>query len=379
VSIGANGGGRSRKKAAVEPSLSFKFQRHLTMDNFQNALAGVQGIGGASKTLLDFITEEIDSYRYTRISACAAYASYRGVVFLRKTLENASEPKYRWLLGLNDAITDPQAIRVAMGTRGAETRIVEFPAGKRFHPKAYLLDLDDGSKATLIIGSSNLTESALTKNCEVYSAIRAETAEQVEKLQRYWEGLWNIGEPATEALIRQYNERYERPRYRHPVVQEETQTTTPSRRVTKVVRESINTSRLVWIVLGRNTGGGNQLDIVQKLAPFLRLPASPREGATKHLMINSPLGDKSYQITFTKGMWRFMNLQQGFTERLRPDQNKPSPYVLVIRRLKNSSVPKISIQRLDSSQTQDMIEQSKKTGFVTSSKPGSGGRLHGWF
>src|SRR2546428_9020949 len=135
------------------------------MSNFTELVLGCQTYEKGIKSLLSLITEEITSNEHTRISACAAYASYRGVVLVRTALSAAGKPEFRWLLGLDDCITDPQAIKVAAGTHNAETRIVPVVSGRRFHAKAYLLDNSSKESASLIIGSANLTQAALTKNC----------------------------------------------------------------------------------------------------------------------------------------------------------------------------------------------------------------------
>src|SRR5713226_5857167 len=109
------------------------------MNSLVNIVLGCQRPEKGIKPLLSLMTDEITSNKYTRISACAAYASYRGVVLVRTALSSAGTPKFRWLFGLDDCITDPQAIRVAAGTHNAETRIVAVIPGRRFHAKAYLL------------------------------------------------------------------------------------------------------------------------------------------------------------------------------------------------------------------------------------------------
>src|SRR5882724_1952473 len=128
------------------------------MNDFANIVLGCQTYEKGIKSLLSLITEEITSNQYTQISACAAYASYRGVVLARTAISSAGAPKFRWLFGLNDYITDPQAIYVASGMKNAETRIVAVTPGRRFHSKAYLLDSSAKQSATLIIGSPNLTQ-----------------------------------------------------------------------------------------------------------------------------------------------------------------------------------------------------------------------------
>ena len=247
------------------------------MNSLVNIVLGCQRPEKGIKPLLSLMTDEITSNKYTRISACAAYASYRGVVLVRTALSSAGTPKFRWLFGLDDCITDPQAIRVAAGTHNAETRIVAVIPGRRFHAKAYLLDHSANESASLVIGSANLTEAALTRNCEAYVLVRGETKEEVNALQRYWDLLWGMGEPATKEIVVQYEEKYSRKGFHPPEIEQESSATVPTSKTAKLVKQSLHSSRLAWIELGYNTGGGNQLDIVKKLAPFLGLPKNPTE------------------------------------------------------------------------------------------------------
>jgi HKD family nuclease len=349
------------------------------MNSFTKTVLGCQRDESGVQPLLALITDEITSNKYSRISACAAYASYRGVVLVRTALSSAGIPKFRWLLGLDDCITDPQAIKVAWGTHNAETRVVAKVSGRRFHAKAYLLDRSPNESASLIVGSANLTGAALTRNCEGYVLVRAETKEEVTSLQTYWDLFWRMGEPLTQELVSQYEEKYSRGRFHAPEIEEESSDAVRTSKTVRLAKESLHSSRLAWIELGFNTGGGGQLDIVKKLSTFLGLPTKYGEGTTVYLVFNSPQGERRFQVTFTKGMWRFMNLQQGFRQRLRPDLTKPSPYVLVISREEKGEAASLSLQRVGSKVIKQMIEESRKNGFVDSSVSGPSGRLFGWY
>lgn len=344
-----------------------------------HALLGFQKQERGNKSLLSLITDEITANRYTRISACAAYASFQGVVLARALLANETTSAFRWLVGLDDCITDPQAIRVTAGIHNSETRIVPVTTGRRFHVKAYLLDLSPSAHATLIIGSANLTKAALTKNFEGYVLLRATTKDEVSRFQSYWDSFWQLGEPASQLRISDYEERYKRRRVRSTEVEKESTSQTLPKSDTKLAKQTLASSKLAWIELGNNTGGGNQLDVVKRLAPFLGLPNKHREGTTVYRSFNSPLGLKRFQLTFTKGMWRFMNLQQGFRQPLRPNLNKPSPYLLVVSRERDDGVTNLTIDRSDSRNAIRMIEESRTNGFIDSSVHGGSGRLFGWY
>jgi HKD family nuclease len=344
-----------------------------------DALLGFQKQAPRNRCLLSLITNEIAANQYTRISACAAYASFQGVVLARALLANQTTSSFRWLVGLDDCITDPQAIKVVSGIDNSETRIVPVTAGRRFHAKAYLLDFSSEDRATLIVGSANLTKAALTKNCEGYILLRATTEDDIKLFQHYWEQFWQLGQAASEKMIVQYEEIYRKRRVRTTEVEQESTDQVFPPRDAKLLKQTLNSSKLAWIELGNNTGGGGQLDIVKRLAPFLRLPNNATEGKTVFLRFNSLTGTKQFQLTFTKGMWRFMNLQQGFSKALRPDLTKPSPYLLVISHQKDGTAPTLTLERVDSDNAARIIQESETKGFIDSSTHGDSGRLFGWY
>jgi len=349
------------------------------MINFQNVSIGVQGIGEANDTLLSVLRAEIEELGYGRISSCAAYASRKGVTLVRGLISSFPNAEYRWLLGLDDSFTDPEALRIAMRTHKSETRVAELLTQKpkrRFHPKAYLLDSENGNESTLIVGSCNLTERALRSNCEVFAVYRAQTMEDFEKTQNYWNQLWALGQNATKSVVDNYAERFRRIPQREPVIQEEISSDNPSNELKTAIEESIASSTLAWIEFGSNTGSGNQLDIVKSLAPFLGLPRNPSQGDSETLNITTSEGNNQYQLTFTKGMWRFMNLQQGFSFPLRPHLESPSPYVLVIKRPEDNN---LSMEAILTTEAYNLFSVSSENGFTGESKRGTSGRLYGWF
>ena len=349
------------------------------MINFQNISISVQGIGQENDSLLSVLKTEIEELGYERISSCAAYASRRGVTLVRGLTSSFPNANYRWLLGLDDSFTDPEALKIAIRTHRSDVRVAELLTQRpkrRFHPKAYLLDSNGKEESTLIVGSCNLTERALKNNCEVFAVYRAQSAEDVEKTQTYWNQLWDIGQNATDTIISKYEERFRRTSQREPVIQEEISTEKPSDELKTAIEESIATTTLAWIEFGKNTGGGNQLDIVKNLAPFLGLPTNPNLGDSETLTIRTAEGNKQYQLSYKKHMWRFMNLQQGFSFDLRPNAESRSPFTLVIKRSEDNS---LSMEVVTTKETYELLTVSSESGFVAESVRGTSGRFYGWF
>ncbi len=339
----------------------------------------IQGTDTRNDQLLSLLIGEFSNYKYNIISICAAYVTYKGLFLVRELLSQLPKNRSRWLIGTDDFISEPNAIRLALWTRNSEVRTVSMLPKARFHAKAFLLENSDQNLATLIIGSNNLTESALKKNCETFTFRRAKSKAEVKRLRNYWEHLWKLGIRADESSIAKYeNQRKRRKVCKLPDVEDEKTSTQSSAKKKMTSITMLSTTSKVWIELGKNTGAGGQLEIVKPLAPFLGLPNSPSKGTSVQLNMKTQKGYKIYNLTYTKGMWRFMNLQKGFYMNLRPDLSRPSPFILVIEFSNGNKVPKMKVLRKTLKKAKKLIASSKLTGFIGKSIPTAQGREFGW-
>ena len=328
--------------------------------------------------LVDILESLVEKYAYKRISVCSAYASSSGVKLIRGLFTN--EVEFRWIIGLDDAFTEPAALIIANETYNSKLLVVERQRTHRhrFHPKVYLLDSNENDDATLIVGSANMTEPALTKNCEAYTVIQAQTDEDTDKFQEFWNSLWKIGEPLTEDLLADYKIRYKRRPPENPIEREKRTTKSDKNRIKRATQQSINNARLIWIELGSMTGyHWEQTDIVKNLAAFLGIPQEYDIDDEFYININSPNGIVEHTLMFKKGMWRFMNLQQAFQQVLKPNPLKTSPYILVVDR-KNDEY-KMRILNINSDEAKIIRDRSNETGFIGKSVNSIYGRYYGWF
>jgi HKD family nuclease len=344
---------------------------------FENISIIAQGLDD-DENLFEVLATEIDNHNYRRISVCSAYVSIKGVMMVRNLISKFSNSEFRWIMGLDDAFTDPNALTLAaFQTNNSQVRISQLQnrrGRKRFHPKIYLLDLNDDEEATIIIGSINLTQAALERNCEVFSVFTATSLAEVTRINEFWDSFWDNAEEVTEEIISAYSQRYRRPP-RNPINEEERETQQTAREIRKVTNGIIGSSKIVWIDVGNLTGYQyNQLEIVKDLAPFFELPRVPGEDDYRYKAISSSNGHHVYQLQYHHGIWRFMNLQQGFAERLRPDMSKPSPYRLVFERSNNNTYS-MKLFRLDSPKAQQIKNKSDLLGTTRY----TGYRYYGWF
>ena len=114
--------------------------------------------------------------------------------------------------------TEPKALHKLLTYNFIEVRIVTEEA---FHTKGYFFN--DGTKNTVIIGSSNITGGALKSNREWN--IRASALDQgglTEEFKEAFEELWETAVPLTDSWLQEYEERYKKEQEIRRTVEQET-------------------------------------------------------------------------------------------------------------------------------------------------------------
>jgi HKD family nuclease len=284
-----------------------------------------------------------------------------------------TESQFRWVFGLDDAFTQPSAINAALKTHNSELRTAPARASRAqplFHPKVILLDRNENDESTLVIGSSNLTQTGLTSNFEAFSLIQTKSAGETRKAETFWSKFWNHATVFQPLQLPAYEERYKRNRTRTLPITDDPTTTIPR----EIINESVKTARLIWIEFGSMTGyHGEQVEIVKELVPFLGITGPYQTNDEFFVRIASPVGTRRYQLMFKKGMWRFMDIQQGFNETLKEEFESVSKFMLIIERTGKSGF-KMRITEKSSSEAKKLKAESEALQFRFS----TGYREYGW-
>lgn len=145
---------------------------------------------------------------YDRLDVAVAYATDPGLRALGIVLEHWP-PKSRWVVGLDDAITQPAAINRLQGLAGADVRIAKLAPLRRFHPKLYhLWSSANPAHSVLLVGSANMTERGLHKNAEIGVLLKAESEAETVQAHAAFAELWNLGRTPTAVEIEAYQELY---------------------------------------------------------------------------------------------------------------------------------------------------------------------------
>lgn len=177
--------------------------------------------GGAKElSLAAAIKRRVRTASFNRIDVAAAYVTLQGVRALEATL--GSKPaSSRWVVGLDDAITQPEAIEYLVALAGADLRVAKLSPARRFHPKVYRF-LEDGvpGRSLLVVGSGNMTERGLHKNAEGAVLLDAENEGDVKLGLTMFEELWAVGRKLEVGELAAYAERYKKAKQSRKAVED---------------------------------------------------------------------------------------------------------------------------------------------------------------
>lgn len=153
-----------------------------------------QGSAGGD-TLAALLANSVAGQAFDRLDVAVAYATRSGL----RALEAAAggwPPVTRWVIGLDDAITQPEAIDDIIALAPAEFRLATLASeGRRFHPKLYCFwSSQDPAVCVTVVGSANMTLHGLNRNGEVGVILAAETTAEANRLKASWDTMRALGE-----------------------------------------------------------------------------------------------------------------------------------------------------------------------------------------
>ena len=166
------------------------------------AQGGAQGL-----TIAAAIKRYVREGSFDEVEVAAAYVTKHGVDALFRIL-GGEPPRSRWVVGLDDAVTQPEAIDKLSKLNNSEVRLAKLSPRYRFHPKVFRFHRKKNDESVLVVGSGNLTEQGLSKNAECAVLMRSENHEDVCKMKETFENLWSIGRTASNKEILQYRDIY---------------------------------------------------------------------------------------------------------------------------------------------------------------------------
>jgi HKD family nuclease len=336
----------------------------------------------SNSTLLHFIENALRLGAYNRARVAMAYVTVSGLRSVLDSFPRGTLASSQWLVGLDDAITHPGAIDLLLETTGASLKVASNESrGLRFHPK--ILEFGNGASRLAIVGSANLTSSALSGNSEAAAIVQCDSPSQARELDVFWDGVWSQGREPTESLLQAYRQKYkamamararaEKEKRKHPL---------PGRDVldTDLVELDPALATTCWIECGFITAMGRELEFKAEQGLFFGL--SPSGEAPRSFKFKTTAGTiidlrMKYQRNH---MWRLqMNndipeVRKGLRPTLADGTLGRSPFVAVFVRTSYPAVFTLRFMRLSSQEFARLKLRSGEVGAIGQTTA----RLYGW-
>ncbi|MCQ6277083.1 DEAD/DEAH box helicase family protein [Bacillus sp. V3B] len=170
-----------------------------------------------TERLIDHLITEID--RAKSIYILTSFAMKSGVNVISSVLKRAAERGVDIKICTGDYlfVTQPEALMALIDIYPTiEVRLWQSN-GVSFHPKAYIFQYDDSG--TLIVGSSNLSRSALTSGIEWNLSLDKEVGPEAydHAVKTYIEDIFYSDQtvPVNDETIKNYRDRYEKYHQKH--------------------------------------------------------------------------------------------------------------------------------------------------------------------
>lgn len=317
---------------------------------------------------------------WNQITGIYAYSTARGLLELLGPIESLSPlPSLRWLFGLDDCLTEPGAIKLALSVGGV-VRIASLVTMKRrFHPKVLHFAGSDRMCDVAIIGSANLTLSGLTTNAEAVSILRTESSNDVDCLRRVVSELFNLGHEPTPLELKKYRQAYKAARPHHSKVAQLTRRISrPSSKTGKATKggnsETVSPgldptiATRCWIEVGKNTAQGRELEIKSEQALFFDLHHSAGDKqARKFALSDGSTASLNFKYQ-GNAMWRLQmrndvpEVRRGLRPRTKDGGLGRSPYVAVFERTKTKHLFTLTFVHEKSSDYRRIRRDAQMTG-----------------
>jgi HKD family nuclease len=267
--------------------------------------------GPKDERLKDRLAEHAAATACDELNAAAAYVTVEGVNSVLEALDGRSLKSSRWLVGLDDAISQPGAIEKIQSLPNATVRVVTFAAtGVRFHTKMIHLAASKTPKhSALMVGSANITRAAFEKNAEAAAFVTSDSKTTADWLRETFEDVWKLGHAPTKAELESYKGRYDAARKLRKKIDELLKDSDESSNVIDSPDEAQVDPALAdtcWIECGRITLMGRELELKAIQARFFGL--NPTGGPTEILtLIQQDGSEHPTQFVFRgNSMWRVM-------------------------------------------------------------------------
>ncbi|MDO4774715.1 MAG: DEAD/DEAH box helicase [Aerococcaceae bacterium] len=175
--------------------------------NYPNGVYSPKIIVNKPKQGINVLTEIQDE-----LSTCnafyfsVAFISQAGIAMLKSQLYDCARrgAQGKLLISPYLGFNEPNAMRELLKLKNVKVRLTKEELN--MHAKCYIFD--HGVQKVMIMGSSNLTETALKVNCEWNIKLTsAGQGDFINQVYREYENIWDNSVPLTEEVIEQYSQK----------------------------------------------------------------------------------------------------------------------------------------------------------------------------
>lgn len=319
-------------------------------------------------TLWDAFAEEISNNQFNHLDVAVAYATLQGVKALEMALGGMKQSS-RWVVGLDDAISQPEAIEYLLTLQGAQVRVASMLPGKRFHAKLYCSwSTEHKDKCVTAIGSGNMTLNGLVHNAETAVLLTAETREEAIELKKQWRAMWNLGNKAKQDTIDSYRNIYKAARKQRKkiaalgVAPREPKPNASVKLGPRIAGDP-KKARLAWLEAGSPSAGGRDLEFPRDIIPFFELRQSPtlkkfrmRDGQVFTLRFTERMDNQMWRLMFTRDA---IHAAVG-RQTMRPlNGNNRSDLAVVFRKLRDAADYDVKMVLIGSPEHAGLISRSR--------------------
>lgn len=344
------------------------------------------------KSLQAHVAACVSKEKFDFVRTAAAYATVSGVRSLLAAFDGHELKKSQWLIGLDDAITQPGAIDLLLTLKNGEVRVASFEKnGRRFHPKLYAFAHTDADNSiATLIGSANLTARAFYGNSEAVALLECKDKKDKADVNSAWDQLWSQGHKPSADELNEYADRYKKAaaiynEYQKVVKQKAAKAPLPKSKPAAVLASDDaeidpTIANICWIECGNVTAMGRELELKAEQGLFFGL--SPAGGKSKSIPILASDGSNvSLRMKYQGNhMWRLQmtnaipEVKVGLRPTTKAGKLGRSPYVAVFERLPGKKETKLKFITLGSKDFTALRARTLKSGTLGETTA----REYGW-
>lgn len=334
-------------------------------------------------TLAHIFGSKLKGNGYDRVGIAVAYMTVSGLRSLLTAFGSKFPTGSKWLIGLDDFITQPGAIEAVLNLPGVEVKLVSFyGVGARFHPKVYIFQKSKYKQGFTVIGSANLTAQGLCGNGETNVLLQLQNEVDASQVEYLWRDMWSQGVKYSSKNLDKYKEQYNIARKARPKPSGVHKPAATGMVILSSDAAEIDPiqAKTCWIECGYVTALGREVELKSEQGIFFGLSPTGQAPAFFDFEVSNNSVVRLRLKFQANHMWRLQLTNEvpevavGLRPKLANGALGRSQYVLLIDRTNVVDVFKLRFIKLNSKAFRQIVVDSKN--FGTYGKTTA--RQYGW-